>query len=250
VVAAHLGCLAVTDPLLGEIVRQMRDWDGNLAPDSALAAVYQVTIRSAMRLLLDHHLGSLGRLVRGQGPVSGMWTEHSHEWFVHLLETPTSPWFDLGGGEQRDDVLERALAEAVETLKARLGPRFEQWSWGRLHRLTFHHPLGMQPPLDGAFNLGPFPIGGDGNTIWAASVSSSDGSLSSRVGPPYRFIADLGDLDHCWGLLAPGQSGHPASPHYSDGIRPWMEGRYHPILIRREEIERSLAQHMLIQPSA
>jgi penicillin amidase len=68
------------------------------------------------------------------------------------------------------------------------------------------------------------------------------------TGPPYRFIADLNDLDHCWGVLAPGQSGNLASRHYRDGVKPWLEGTYHPVLFRREEIEANLEGRLMVLP--
>ena len=91
-----------------------------------------------------------------------------------MLEQPDSPWFDLGNGERRDDVLKMALQQSVEFLKQELGSQMKDWKWGKLHQLTFGHVLGEQKPLDRIFNIGPFPIGGDGNTIWSSFTSLSD----------------------------------------------------------------------------
>ena len=227
----------------------MRAWDGNLAVDSALAAAYEVTMRRALCLVLDHHLGDLSEHVRGKGPASGLWGDHSWEWFIRLLETPDSPWFDLGRGERRDDILRLALRQAVDYLAEALGPQVQGWRWGRLHRLTFGHTLGVRPPLDRALSLGPFPIGGDGSTIWSTYTSRLDLSRSEVIGPPFRFIADLGDLDHCWGLLAPGQSGHRASKHYGDGVQAWFTAGYHPMLFRRDEVEQHAEARLRLEPS-
>ncbi len=103
-------------------------------------------------------------------------------------------------------------------------------------------------PLDAVFNLGPYPIGGDGDTIWATATNMYNLKTERMVGPPFRFIADLGDLDHCWGLLAPGNSGHPASPHFADGVKPWFTGDYHPMLIRRAEVEQNLEARLALTP--
>jgi penicillin amidase len=247
--ARCLGALKIPDLDLQEIVNQMRTWDGKLEVESYLAMVYEITIRQALCLLLDHHLGELGDRVRGKGPASGLWSEHSMEWFIRLLDRPDSPWFDLGKGEQRDDVLRLALRQAVDFLKRKIGPDQKDWTWGKQHQLTFGHTLGQQKPLDAIFNLGPYEIGGDGSTVWAAFASMYDLDSRVRVGPPYRFIADLGDLDHCWGVLAPGQSGHIASPHYADGIQPWFTAVYHPILFRRDEVEQNLEAQLVLSPS-
>jgi penicillin amidase len=246
--ARALGMLHVSDPDLVEIIVQMGKWDGKLDVNNPLACIFETTIRQAIRLLLEHQLGELGLCIQGAGPFSGQWPEHTWEWFVHLLEKPESSWFDLGKGEQRDDVLRLALRQAVDFLKQELGPRMAGWKWGKLHKLTFNHILGQQKPLDCIFNIGPFPIGGDGTTIWASYTSWHDLKPHPVVGPPFRFIADLGDLDHCWGLLIPGQSGNPTSRHFRDGVRSWFEGKYHPMLFRRDEVEQNLEAKLEVKP--
>lgn len=246
--AGALGKLIVTDPDLQEIVVCMREWDGDLDAESPMAGIFEVTVRQAVRLLLEHWLGDLGLRIQGRGPFSGQWPEHSWEWFIRLLEEPDSPWFDLGGSEQRDDVLKLALRQAVDYLKQEYGPRLADWKWGRLHQLSLRHVLGGQKPLDRVFNIGPFPIGGDGNTIRASHTSWHDLGNQRMSGPPFRFIADLNDLDHCWSQLIPGQSGHLASRHYRDGVKPWFEGDYHPMLFRRDEVEQNLEARLVLNP--
>ena len=134
------------------------------------------------RSLFEHAVGDLGVHVQGKGPATGMWGDHAWEWFIALLDRPDSPWFDLGGGEGRDEVLARALTLAVDELEAQLGADWKKWSWGRLHQLTFHHILGSQALLAGAFNLGPFPYGGDGTTINAAAASQYDFGHANLIG--------------------------------------------------------------------
>jgi penicillin amidase len=226
----------------------MRAWDGRLDKDNPLASVCETTIRLAAGMVIEHQLGDLGQRARGKGPFFGQWNDHLWEWFVNLLDKPDSAWFDLGNGETRDDVLLLSLRQAVAFLNKELGPKMTQWKWGRLHQLTFGHVLGKQKPLDRVFSIGPYPIGGDGNTIWSSFTSFSDLEPRPIVGPPFRFIADLSDLDHCLGMLAPGQSGHLASPHYKDGIKRWFEGKYHPMLFRRDDVEKNLEVSLSLQP--
>jgi penicillin amidase len=244
----YLGALQIPDPEMKAVVDALRVWNGKLDVESPEASIFEVTSRRAIRLLLEHWLGDLGLRIQGNGPFSGEWPQHTWEWFIHLLDKPDSPWFNLGNGERRDDVLRLALQQAVEFLKQKLGPQVSEWKWGSLHQLTFGHVLGGQKPLDRIFNIGPFPIGGDGNTIWATFASFYDLERRPITGPPFRFIADLADLDHCWGLLVPGQSGNPSSPHFRDGIRPWFEGNYHPMLFRRDEVEQNLEAKLLLIP--
>ena len=166
-----------------------------------------------------------------------LWGFRSWEWFQKLLETPESPWFDLGNGEKRDDVLLKVLQETVKYLERECGPNFNDWHWGALHRVSFGHILGQVKPLQAFFNRGPFPVGGDGTTIWSTYTSFLEAPGEGVVGPPFRYIADLSDLDHSQGLLAPGQSGQPGHPHYDDQVAAWFDGGYHSMLFDHKEIE-------------
>ena len=141
-----------------------------------------------------------------------------------------------------------ALRETVEFLRAELGPEVEDWAWGKLHTLTFAHTLGAVKPLDKLFNRGPHPLGGDGTTVWAAAPAGGALGAETIIGPPFRFIADLGDLRNSWGLLAPGQSGQPGSKHYDDQAEAWFTGEYHPMLYDFEDVEREAEACLRLTP--
>jgi penicillin amidase len=251
--AGHLGRLESGDPELAAVSARMRAWDGTLAPDSAEAAVYEVFLRRMIYRTLSDKLGDLAIRFAGKGPTpllaeSSSFGSRAVQWLFHVLEQPASPWFDLGQGETRDDVMRLALRETVDFLKQELGPRPEDWAWGKLHTLTFAHRLARIKPLQRLLNRGPYPLGGDGTTVWATGASRHDLSSRSVIGPPFRFIADLGDLRNSWGLLAPGQSGQPGSRHYDDQIEAWFRGGYHPMLWAREDVEREARARLRLAP--
>ena len=253
VMAAYLGQLEPEDAELASVVALMRRWDGDLAADSSAAAVYQVFYRRLIRLLLDHRLGDLAVRYAGKGPTpllaeSSMFNVKSHLWLHEILGEPHSPWFDLGGGETRDMVLLLALRQTVDFLKAELGSEIQNWAWGKLHTLTFSHPLGLVPALGKLLNVGPFPIGGDGTTVWATGSGTYDLNCDTVIGPPYRFIADLSDLRNSVSLLAPGQSGQLGSPHYRDQAKAWHTGPYHPMLYDGEDVRREACALLRLLP--
>jgi penicillin amidase len=51
------------------------------------------------------------------------------------------------------------------------------------------------------------------------------------------MIVDLSDLDASVGVLSPGQSGHPASPHFRDLLETWARGEHHPLPFSRRAVE-------------
>ena len=42
----------------------------------------------------------------------------------------------------------------------------------------------------------------------------------------------------------PGESGDPASPHYSDLLEPWAAGRYHPLPYTRKAVEAATVERI------
>jgi penicillin amidase len=253
-VAPYLGQLATDDPQLEPVIRRMRNWNGALTVESPEASIYEVFMRRVIPLMLADKLGDLTERYAGRGPTpllaeGSLWGSRSWEWLQKTLGDPDSPWFDLGQGEKRDDVLRMALSDSLEYLRKRLGSDIDGWAWGKLHQLTFHHVLGRGKPLDLLFNRGPYPVGGDGTTLWA-SLSQFEGSETdtSLIGPPFRFIADLADLRQSLGILVPGQSGQPSSPYYDDQVEGWFQGKYHPMLYAREDVERESAHCLVIEP--
>jgi len=261
-VAAYLGRLTLPDapptadpsPTLAAVVDLMRGWDGELAAGSPAAAVYQVFVRRLLYLCLRDKLGELTSRYLGQGPTpilaeGSMFGGRSWGWLQKVLAEPDSPWFDLGGGEGRDEAMRIALAETVEFLSQRYGPRIDDWAWGKLHTLTYAHTLGQTKPLDKLFNRGPLPLGGDGTTVCATGASRHDLRSERIIAAPFRFIADLGDLRNSLGLLTPGQSGQPGSRHYDDQLQAWFDGDYHPMLYAREDVEREAEGVLWLVPA-
>ncbi len=253
-VAGLLGALETDDPQLMPIIESMRNWDGHLAPGSPEASIYEVFYRRLLLLVTSPKLGDLATRYLGKGPTpmlaeTSIFGERAFEWLLHAAMQADSPWLQADDGKGRDELMLLALSQAVTELKRRFGPSTEHWAWGKLHKINFSHTLGSVKPLDLLFNRGPFPVGGDSNTIWNSHAGYHDLSIDKVVGPPFRFIADLGDLDHCLGLLAPGQSGHPLSHHYNDQIQAWFTRGYHPMIFNRQDLEKETEDKLTLLPS-
>ena len=239
---ALLEGLNTLDPDIQLALAQLRGWDGRLTSDSTGGAVYEVVRYALVRNLFEPGLGrDLSLQFMGKG--FHVILLKAHEFYGHdtvvmlrLLKNPDSWWVRQAGG--REAVLQRSLKQAVEWLRAQMGPEVEDWQWGRLHQLTFSHPLAVQKPLDGVFNRGPFPIGGDADTPFQTGMDPAEPYAIKVSAPSFRQIVDLGDLSRSIAMFPPGQSGQVGSPHYDDLIEPWLNGEYHPMLWTREQVER------------
>jgi penicillin amidase len=107
--------------------------------------------------------------------------------------------------------------------------------------------LGTKPPLDRLLNVGPLETGGDGNTVNAGGFNRNIGF--SQLGlPSYRQIVDLGDFSKSVSMHTTGQSGQPLSKHYSDFVELWRKIEYHPMLFRREDVEKEEESRLTLVP--
>ena len=124
-----------------------------------------------------------------------------------------------------------------------------RWSWGAVRPLRLLHPLGARKPLDRVFNLGPFPWGGDANTVAQASVDPTDPSANPGFIQSLRMVVDLGHLESSRWVLPGGQSGNPLSPHYDDQLPLWLAGEGIPIAFTEAEVEKTRTRSLSLSPS-
>jgi penicillin G amidase len=253
-VGEHIARLKTPDPELSKVIERMHGWDGNLVPDSPQAAIYEGLVERLIPSMILGLLGDLAIRYTGKGctPVLSelsLFGERAREWMRKMLSGPEADWL-VTTGMQKDEMLIGTLRETVDFLKKTCGPEFDDWAWGKLHKIEFYHPLGSVKPLDRLFNRGPFPIGGDFDTVWATGNNYFDTNATQIVGPPFRLIADLSNWNNSQGILAPGQSGQPGSPHYADDIKAWMKGETHPMPFDRVAVMSAAVSILTIEPAA
>jgi penicillin amidase len=247
---ARLEGLESEDPDVRLALDRLRAWDGRLDPESVGGALYEVTRYSLARGLYDPCLGpDLALRVMGQGFHPLLF--FAHEFYGHdtvtllrLLDQPGSWWMEKAGGRQA--LLEHSLKQAIEWLRGELGADPDGWQWGKIHCVTFEHPLGLQKPLDLVFNRGPYPIGGDTDTPCQTAMLPGAPYDNKAWSPTFRMVVDLGDLSRSIAVAPPGQSGQLGSPHYDNMIEPWLKGEYHPMLWTREQVEAEARDRLVL----
>jgi penicillin amidase len=236
--ARRLARLPVPEGLPKWAHRELGDWDGWLSAETRPGALARVALEILVRRTTDDLPRIQAQLPTGiETYLSGLVPE-----LVGELER-------MPEGDLRS-----AYAEAVGVLARKLGGDPRTWSWGALHEVRFAHPLGVAGLLRGVYNRGPYPAGGDANTICLAAFGSGrPGRLRfgpATTGPSYRFVVDTGDWEGAWSVLVPGQSGHPASRHYDDQIDLWREVRYRPMVYGRGMAEAAVRYRLVLAPVA
>ncbi len=237
--------------------RVVAAWDGQVGAESAGAALLETAYQQILRRLVRRVAGPSASLVLGErveGP-AGVFTPESRFHYrlqgplIDACERAASPWFD--GEDDRDRVLRAAWWSALGELREQLGPEPGEWSWGALHRQLLAHTLEAIPVVGRAFSRGPYPAGGDVNTVWqGAYAARQDGPSLIGFSPGYRQVLDLGRWDRSTFLLPTGGSGIPGHPRYDDSIEEFRAGRQRPLLYSREAVEAHAEHRLLLQPAA
>jgi penicillin G amidase len=224
-------------PLARKALDMLTAWDYFLSPESPAAAIYVTWEKALLKNLRDTLIPEDARSVFEELPLHKA---------ISRLEAPDAR-FGSAPAAGRDQLLIHSLEQAVLALAERLGPDPGRWRYGDplFHHVRLYHPLGaaIEDDLRKKLDLGPYPRGGNGQT-----VNNTSGRDNQSSGATFRLIADLSDWDLSVGTNAPGQSGDPEDRHYSDLFLPWAEGKYFPVYFSRAKIEAAAEKVVRLEP--
>jgi penicillin G amidase len=214
-------------------------WNAALDRESPAAALYElwqmeISSRMLQRLAPEKAWASLN----GRLPLTLVLNSLSH---------PDEKTFGAHAEAARNHLLLETLKAATEKMKSLQGPEPSSWAWGKLHTVTFHHPLELLPGAKALVNIGPLPRPGDSYTVNNTSYSGE--KFDQLSGPSYREILDVGKWDESVVVNVPGESGQPGSSHYSDLVPYWDQMKYFPMLYSRAAVEKQAKGRLTLVPA-
>lgn len=257
-IVPHILSIAARTRLAIQARDILRTWNHYLSPESAGAAIYVTFLHKLEHIVFSAMLGDDDVLLKrylGVGTtllaIMNGYTSRSKPLLIRLLNERDDRWFAESvlpnGPRTWTAALLSAFEAALDELREKLGNDPARWQYGEIHRLTFGHALGMLRPLDKIFNRGPYPAGGDIDTVNMGAVMPNQPETVVTA-PSFRQIVNLADLAASLSMHAPGQSGHPGSKHYDDFIKRWRSVDYHPMLFDHEMIDEQAAGKLLLTP--
>jgi penicillin amidase len=227
-----------------QAIELLKGWDGDTRGDSAAAAIYETWLARLPRAIAGDELGT-ELISRYENRF-----DYLSRFLVSVVQDPNSEWWDDVTTPEREtcgSVLESTLQQALSDLKANLGDKMESWRWDKIHRAVFpHRPFHNVGPLRSLFSRS-VPHGGDKSTINVGPFGSSR-PFEQLVGPGYRQLIDLSNLEAGRFIMAIGQSGHFLSPNYDDYLTDWQEGRYRLLRFDRAAVERDKKTTLRLEP--
>ncbi|MBM3949202.1 MAG: penicillin acylase family protein [SAR202 cluster bacterium] len=227
----------------------LQAWDGVLAGESPAASVFVRFVAEMTR-----------RVVEAKAPNSVAWALGKSDtpvmeytvfvlrrvgYLSRLLRQQPDGWFAGGWPAEMAD----ALAAAVRDLRFKYGASTDSWAWGKVRPLVLKHRVGERKPLDKVFNRGPFPIGGDTDTVAQASCDPLNPYGNPLFVASMRMVVDVGNWEASQFSLPGGQSGNPLSPHYDDLLRLWLRGDGVPMAWSQDSVARATRRTLRLVPS-
>ncbi|HEX2394918.1 MAG TPA: penicillin acylase family protein, partial [Bacteroidales bacterium] len=221
----------------------LKHWDYSMDAKNPGASIFETMYLQFMQCIFQDEIGaSLFESFNSTSSISRNTTER-------LFVERESLWFDNTNTpsqkEEFSDMAYCAFTQAIDNLKAKMGEEPSEWEWGKIHRLVLAHPLGAVNVIEKAFNLNPEPVsvGGSFHTISPYSYNSNK-PFDSNHGSSHRHIFDLSNWDNSLTVIPTGISGIPASRHYCDQTKLYVDGSYHTDYFTKEKVVENSLYHM------
>jgi penicillin amidase len=224
------------------VFQSLKSWDYNFTPESAEASLFEVFNLEMIKAIFRDELGEdlyneflnddkfaqygLDKLVSGE----------KYGWCDNITTPDVT--------EDFADIIEVSFISAFKDLDSLLGPDPMNWKWGRLHQVSFNHPLASVNILKKIFKLekGPYAVGGTNSTV-CASYYEFRNPFVTTWGASERHIFDCSDWDKSLTVIPTGESGIPASDFYCNQTDMYINKEYHADPFTRESVEKHAKYH-------
>jgi penicillin amidase len=227
-----------SDPQVAKACDILRQWNAKMDRRSAAAAIYgtarsylyEDVIKAELGAMSEEALGAPSGIGRGAAT-------HANQLYAEAVAAMAAD--DVGcldPDQNWPHLIERAIANAVSELRARLGGDMQAWTWGAIHHTRPRHPLSRIFP-EHAHLLDPpeIPADGDGDTPQAGGYSMIDRFVQTLMSVN-RYIHDPSDWRRSRWIVPLGSSGHPGSRHFFDQAQMWADVQTIPQLWEWDDI--------------
>jgi penicillin G amidase len=221
---------------------ELLSWDGTMDRIKAAPLIFSAWYRELARLIYSDELAETFEDYYGFHPlfVSDVLANKTRTKWCDDTRTPAE--------ESCEFVENRAFKEAIVYLSSTYGSDMSKWQWGAAHYAHSDHAILTDTPLGRFFDI-KLPNGGDAFTVNSARFRiGNEEPFNQTNGPGYRALYDFSNLDASLFIHTTGQSGNPLSGHYKDFAEIWRDGRYIPMTMKREEIEKGKLGTLTLNP--
>jgi penicillin amidase len=227
-----------------DFAQVLKLWNFRDEAEGAAPLVFQEILRQAVLATMSDEMGE----ALAAAYLDGLY--YWQERFESLLVAGESPFFDDKNTplvEDRDAILVRAAEEARKSLAPRVGNDPKDWQWGKVHTITFFHPLRREGFLAHYFGSEPLPMSGSAETLLRAWYDIRNPYPTTFMAS-LRFVADLGDDDKMLLIWPGGVAARVFHPHFKDQIPAFMSGEERHIWVSDRAIATNAVHKLELRP--
>lgn len=231
-------------PLASAMLDTLASWDYDMSPDLVSPTLLEYFRICFRRNLLADELGDL---------YDTMWDISAEYYIYRILTEGPDGWVDditTDTVETLDDIVLKSYNDAIALLAKEYGHSPERWKWGRIHTVTFTHPLGSVRILDLLLNLNSrkYHVGGSDHTV--CPFFSIRPGFKAINGASVRQIFNTADWDASLSVIPGGISGVPGSEFYLSQADDYIMGRFYPDHFTAEAVRSSAKYVLTLKPPA
>ena len=212
----------------------LAEWDYDMQASSSAALIFEIMFMELNRAMFEDELGDDYRQLA--------YNDIAKNLIEKTRVTGQSLWCDNVNTpdvtESFHDNIRTAFQQSMDTLTSMYGPEVKSWEWGQLHKVALMHPMGTVPIVEKLFkvNRGPYSIGGSSHTVCPYGYPKGSSFIANHVASE-RHIFHTADWDRSLTVIPTGISGIPASPHYLDQTKLYLNNQFHRDHFSREAVE-------------
>ena len=217
-----------------EAIQTLKKWNGSNNLDDVAPTIYNKWIYFYLKNTFEDEMGetSFKQFLK---------THIMKQTIAFQTKNGNSPWWDncktKNKIETRKDILNLSFKQAIASLDNQLDRGVKFWTWNRVHKVEYKHPLGNVGVLRPLFNVGVFEIEGSNEVINNTLFDYSDAkTLNVKAGPSTRRVIDFSNIENSLSILPTGNSGNPMSKHYNDQAKMFAEGKFRKMKMNKTEI--------------
>lgn len=232
-------------PPQGAMLAILADWQGQMDLNEVAPTILAIWQEELARTLLADDLGTDALALLQPFPLEAL---------LRLLADENYQWCDnntTDAIESCADAAQASLAITVSTLSQRFGNQPKDWTWDKLNIAPLANRLWDNIPLVGALVSNATPVSGGQHTLHRAGRIAMTGDhdlYNVQHGAAYRALYDLANPAASGFMIATGQSGHIASPHYSDLVPYWASGQLLPLTGLLSELQENGGAYLTLKP--
>jgi len=239
----------------------LNNWNYEFDERSQVPAIYAAFLHSLIKNIFEDELGK--DLIKEYVFLANI----PYRKILELLESDNSILFDNIHTQQiesKNEIIRKSLVDALIFLEKKYGKDISKWQWGKIHKVTFKHTFhGIASFINDLIDIGPFPIGGDGTTIFNTEYSFTalfednnyelnvlkEEPFANNLGPSMRYIFDFGKPEYIEFIMPTGQSGNLISKHYRDMTLKWLKGEYLKIPLDENVFTKNAPYKLILTPN-